>query len=186
MYGKRFVYIILGFIAAFLLFMVISYYLYPIINPDAAATSGIEGEIYLYDYAAFGPAVVEELKKKVSSLEEQLEEKREKEMRDLAIIDSLFQVTRDLEDDLAVYERQGGGAGTGNGPDLSPAEEQRVVELSKSLMRLDEDELAPILARVSDPMLIRLYNSSNSIQREKLLRSLDPSQAAALLRRVMS
>lgn len=187
MYGKRLVYIILGFIAAFLLFMVISYYLYPIINPDAASTSGIEGDGYLYDYAAFGPAVVEELKKKVSSLEEELEEKREKEMRDLATIDSLFQETRDLEDQLAVYEQQGGGAGAGgSGPDLTPSEEQRVVELSKSLMRLDEDELAPILARVSDPMLIRLYNSSNSIQREKLLRSLDPSQAAALLRRVMS
>lgn len=189
MYGKRLVYIILGFIAAFLLFMVISYYLYPIINPDAATTSGIEGQGYLYDYAAFGPAVVKELKKKVSSLEEELEEKREKEMRDLATIDSLYQVTRDLEDQLAVYEHQGGdaaGPGGNDGPDLSPSEEQRVVELSKSLMRLDEDELAPILARVSDPMLIRLYNSSNSIQREKLIRSLDPSQAAALLRRVMS
>lgn len=184
MYGKRLILTILALIAAFLLFLVASYYLYPVINPEAAQTSGMKGETYLYDYAAFGPEKVAELKKKVKSLEEELEERKAKEAQDLATIDSLYQVTRDLEDDLAVFEReqQQGVAGE----QAEQAIDKRVQELSKSLLRLDEDELAPILARVSDPMLVRLYEASNSIQREKLLRSLDPSQAAALLRRVMS
>jgi len=56
----------------------------------------------------------------------------------------------------------------------------------KSLLNLDEEELAPIVRQMSTSQLLRLYRSGSNMQREKLLRSLTPSQAASLMREVMS
>ncbi len=58
-------------------------------------------------------------------------------------------------------------------------------ERVKSLLNLDEEELAPIVRELDQEKLIRLYQSGGTIQREKLLRSLEPARAAALMSEVM-
>lgn len=209
MYGRRLIFIILALIAAFLLFLVISFYVYPLINPDAAdmsqnisAPKPSVGD-YPYDYVKYGPDRVQQLQKKIESLEQQIEDKEDREEQMLATIDSLYEVTEQQKQKLA---RQGEGeeggerrqqgarsqfASAGGGSSFSPfggdgqESDDPIGELAKSLATLDEEELGPILNRLSDAQLVQLYESTSNIRREKLLRSLDPGKAATLIRRVM-
>ena len=67
-------------------------------------------------------------------------------------------------------------------PELSKEEfAQRV----KSLLNLEEDDLAPILERMTNEQLVRLYNGGGTIQREKILRSLNSDKAAKLMTEIM-
>lgn len=90
-----------------------------------------------------------------------------------------------------------GGQNTGmqNNPFASAAGPQEaqtdsqsadLEEISKSLLRMDEEALAPILDLLDDDQLVRLYKSSSNMQRQKLLQSLEPKKAADLLKKVMS
>ena len=65
---RRIIVTLIGFILAFLIFLVISFYLYPSFNPDAKL-SYTGGEIYLYDYASFGPQNLSDMKNKIEELE---------------------------------------------------------------------------------------------------------------------
>ena len=206
MYGRRLVLIIISLIAAFFLFLLISFWIYPLINPEAAESSqNIDmppppEEYYPYNFVEFGPARVRDLKSQISDLEQRLDQKDQREQQMLSTIDSLYRVTENQEQQLA-----NGQAGTqqqgfqssfaasredpfaspfGGGPSAD-APEDPVTELAKSLATLDEEELGPILNRLSDTQLVQLYQSTSSIRREKLLRSLDPGKAATLIRRVM-
>jgi hypothetical protein len=182
----------IGFILAFLLFLVISFYLYPAINPEAKL-SYTGGEVYLYDYASFGPQNLRDMKEKIDELESELKARKSKEMRDIALIDSLFQVSMKMEEELMAARTVGPSTGGGlMGTELAGADgsnfeqDPKVKEIAKSLMRLDEEELRMILSPLSDKQLIQLYATSSNSQREKLLRSLEPLKAANILKRLMS
>ncbi|TNE71798.1 hypothetical protein EP331_08455 [bacterium] len=180
--ARRIIILVVGFIVAFFLFMVLAFYIYPVINPDVKLGHN-EGEVYLYDYAQFGPQAINELKKKVSSLELEVNEKRAKEMKDLALIDSLYQLNLSMEDELAAFRM--GSAKTGLTTSLGKID-SKVAEVTKSLLRLEEDELALIVNRLDNSELVRIYNTSSNLQREKLLRSLEPNKVKQLLKSVMS
>ncbi len=64
-------------------------------------------------------------------------------------------------------------------------EQEAFADRVKSLLNLEEEELAPILTRLNNDQLIRLYRSAGNIQREKLLRSLNPDRAARLMESIM-
>lgn len=73
-------------------------------------------------------------------------------------------------------------------PGIPPAGMEQTEEFAdrvKSLLNLDEEELAPIIRQLTQDQLVRLYNSAGNIQREKLLRSLSPDRAAKLMEMVM-
>ena len=188
---RRIIITIIGFILAFLIFLVISFYLYPSFNPDAKL-SYTGGEIYLYDYASFGPQNLSDMKNKIEELENELSKRKSKEMKDIALIDSLFQVSMQLEDELlAINSANPGINSTGNteyanNVDALFEKDPKVEEITKSLMRLDEEELRMILSPLSDTNLIQIYNTASNSQREKLLRSLEPIKAASILKRIMS
>lgn len=59
------------------------------------------------------------------------------------------------------------------------------AERIKSLLNLDEEELAPIVNQMSNAQLVRLYRGGGNIQREKLLRSLESERAAELITEIM-
>lgn len=64
-------------------------------------------------------------------------------------------------------------------------EEEAFADRVKSLLNLEEEELTPILSRLNNDQLTRLYRSAGNIQREKLLRSLNPDRAARLMETIM-
>lgn len=208
MYGRgRIILMILGFIVAFFLFLVLSFYLYPVFNSGSGQQAAVQVPedgpgYYEFDYIKFGPAAVRELQSRIEELEDQLASVDQGENNQLATIDSLHRVTVRKDQRIAELEAQlegasqGGGANTrfassggslfGGGSSGSSLEgDQKLLNISKSLLNLDEDELGPILNRLSDAQLVKLYENSSNIRRAKLMRSLDPGKAALLLRRVM-
>lgn len=203
MYGRgRIVILILALIAAFILFMVIAYYVYPLINPEAGNQSteiSVAEEVpdyYEYDYIRFGPERVLELQDQIAELEEELAGIESKEQSDLQTIDSLYNENMEKERQIARLEAQlaQGGGGESDGVGLDPFAgggttgiegDAKLQRIARSLLTLDEEELGPILNRLSDAQLVQLYNASSNIRRAKLMRSLDPGKAAVLLRRVM-
>lgn len=139
---------------------------------------------YEFDYVRFGPAAVKKLQNEVDALEEQLAKRQTNQERRLFVIDSLRRETEEKDETIARLEEQlqqdeawaQGLDGNGGG---------KLAAIAQSLMVLDEEELGPILNRLSDSQLVELYKASNRIRRAKLMRSLDPGKAATLLRRVM-
>lgn len=68
---------------------------------------------------------------------------------------------------------------------VQPDDEEAFADRVKSLLNLDEEELAPILSKLNNDQLTRLYRNAGNIQREKLLRSLNPDRAARLMESIM-
>ncbi len=73
-------------------------------------------------------------------------------------------------------------------PDMEEIQELSKEEFAqriKSLLNLEEDDLGPILEKMTSEQLVRLYNGGGTIQREKILRSLNSDKAAKLMTEIM-
>lgn len=126
----------------------------------------------------------------------------------LATIDSLNQVNLGYEQRIAELTEQVSAAhaasqatpivqnNTANNPAGNVAntlstdvntqiEKEEFFERVKSFLNLDEEELAPIVAKLNNDELVRLYQGGGTIQREKLLRSLKPDRAASIMKEIM-
>lgn len=107
-------------------------------------------------------------------------------------IDSLELVNEDLRLEIQEWENlEDFRPVAGASPDeirqggMTVMSDEDFSERVKSLLNLDEEELAPIIRELEKSQLVRLYQSGGTIQREKLLRSLEPQRAARLMSEVM-
>ena len=64
-------------------------------------------------------------------------------------------------------------------------EEEAFKDRVKSLLNLEENEMAPILEKMTSQQLVRLYREAGNTQREKILRALNSDRAARLITEVM-
>lgn len=106
----------------------------------------------------------------------------------LARIDSLSDVNRSLEEEIERLSAGPSAAGsslTAGSVSQVVEDEEAFEERVKSLLNLDEEELAPIVSKMNNQQLSRLYKGGGTIQREKLLRSLNPERAAELMSEIM-
>jgi hypothetical protein len=95
-----------------------------------------------------------------------------------SFIDSLIVQIQNLKKEKAEIEAEEPEIEVG----LTPEEfAQRI----KSLLNLEEDDLAPILDKMTSQQLVRLYSGGGTIQREKILRSLSADKAAKLMTEIM-
>ncbi|MCP9291892.1 hypothetical protein [Gracilimonas sediminicola] len=69
--------------------------------------------------------------------------------------------------------------------DIQELSKEEFAQRIKSLLNLEEDDLAPILEKMTNEQLVRLYNGGGTIQREKILRSLNSDKAAKLMTEIM-
>ncbi len=175
----------------FILAMVGSYLVYPYLNPKQAIkvkkmveNTGLPPE---YDFTNFNPLKVDTLNRQIDQLRTQLQ-KALADKTDKMIIDSLQKITGRQADRIAGLEdslsRKEEIASSRKEVPAYDAEEVKFQEVSKSLLTMDEDALAPILAKLDDHILVGLYLGSSNIQRQKLLQSLTPARAANLLKKV--
>lgn len=107
-------------------------------------------------------------------------------------IDSLTRANEELREEIQEWENMEDFFQLAENKEQSGGQEELVFlesedfsERVKSLLNLDEEELAPIVRELDNHQLVRLYRHGGNIQREKLLRSLEPSRAASLMREVM-
>lgn len=64
-------------------------------------------------------------------------------------------------------------------------EEEAFKDRVKSLLNLEEKEMAPILAKMTSQQLVQLYREAGNTQREKILKALSSDRAARLITEVM-
>lgn len=209
--GKKILIIVAAIVVPFLAMLVLFYFLYPQINEERYKEylSGIHSEQaedsvqtdVQYDEIAFDerygssytaedyenlPNNLELLMAEQNSLQNAIDSlKQEKEMlvSELDDLNSSIDSAQTVEI-AAVEENQN----EGNRSLLADATDENREEFServKSLLNLEEEQLAPIVKQLSDEQLIRLYNSAGNIQREKLLRSLSAGRAAKLMEKIM-
>lgn len=189
--ARRIIFMILGAIVAFILFLAIAFYLFPVINPEAEFEGGTLGTIgyNAVDFAEFGPQAVAALKNRISELERQVDEATRKNLDYAEQVDGLTAQLATLEsqvgtagmfaaeiDESGLQETQGGFS-------VSP---DSVIKIVKALFALDDEEISPILAGLSDSQLADIYQQGTNRQREQLLRSLPPNRASSILKRIIS
>ena len=175
------------------IFMVVFYFLYPKINADRYKE--VINRQAEEEPMAFSKNVNldnPDLNKEFEGMANQMQEYLEREDKLNRRIDSLRQVNDSLnvlmtaiqdsinDRSLTVPQEEivENGAGiAGFDEDFS--------DRIKSLLNLDEEELAPIVDKMNRDQLVRLYQGGGSIQREKLLRALKPERAAELIQKIM-
>lgn len=187
-------------IGAFVVITIVTYFLYPYLNEERyeQIVANAQQNIPIAD------TDLEYISSEFDHLNNELEQLREEERRLIAIIDSLSAIHEHLvaDGDIQAALRENIPAQTSpsvippqarpaaNEPDAdllaaNELNEEEFSERVKSLLNLDEHELAPIVNQMTQQELVRLYKGGGNIQREKLLRSLDPKQAAQLMKEIM-
>ncbi|MEX1213281.1 MAG: hypothetical protein WEA36_10580 [Balneolaceae bacterium] len=118
------------------------------------------------------------------------QEQIERELHFIAQIDSLEEENRLLKEDVRRLESNLAPDSSGSTPvvaEAGPTEEagEAFAQRIKSLLNLDEREMGPILDRLNQDQLIRIYKEAGNMQREKILRSLSTDRSAQLITEVM-
>lgn len=113
-----------------------------------------------------------ELKKKTSKYQHDIDSLQQE-------VDSLTTVNDSLKQQLA---ERGNKDIQGGNVEIS---EKEFSENIKSLLDLDIESLSPILSKMSDKQLVRIFKAGSGLQRKKLLRSLDSDRAAKLMTEVL-
>ncbi|MBP3191939.1 hypothetical protein [Natronogracilivirga saccharolytica] len=168
---------------------VLMFFLYPHIHPDRAGDVEKLDEDPLMAGSVWEGDVMSP--EECESLQSELESLHSENAELMSRIDSLDNENEKLKAELADLESaepqpaDEAGIPAANGTTITMDDED-FAERVKSLLNLDEEELAPIVQNMEDSQLVRLYRSAGSIQREKLLRSLAPDRAAKLMNEVMS
>lgn len=197
-----------GFLGSFLMLLAIMYLIYPYLHPEQAeevASEYSELSGNSFEAESYSPEAVDALNRQITNLQTTIDSLNSRNSNYEQAIDSLEgrvgELTATLEEQntqqTELAEATSPGE-EGDPVDLDSGDPRQVSEqvteasreeleaISKSLLRMDEDALSPIVNLLEDEQLISIYNSGSSLQREKLLRALEPEKAAEILKKVMS
>lgn len=175
------------------IFLVVFYFLYPKINADRYEE--IINQQPEEETMAFSKNVNlddPDLNKEFEGMANQMQEYLKREDKLNQRIDSLKQVNDSLNVLMATIQDSINERASTE-PQDEVAENSVGIEgfdedfsdRIKSLLNLDEEELAPIVDKMNKDQLVRLYQGGGNIQREKLLRALKPERAAELMQKIM-
>lgn len=164
------------------------YFLYPYINPEQQELAAKETETpeqSFFDPDSYSPKNVESLRKQLGAMQGVIDSLKQREAGYAGQVDSLNAYIVDLERQQEALENTPGGDTVQEAAAAESEEAANSAEVSKSLLNMDEDELAPIINLLDDNRLVSLYNAASNMQRAKLLRTLKPDRAAKILKKVM-
>jgi len=204
--SKKILIIVAAVVVPFLAMLVLFYFLYPQLNEEKyeqilsestedqteepvrdefeyneVAIDESSAENYTFEDYESLPNNLELLLAEQKSLQSTIDSlKNEKE----ALVSELDELNSSV-DSLRAVETAGNNVPESMLAEASAETGEEFSERVKSLLNLDEEQLAPIVKQLSDEQLIRLYDSAGNIQREKLLRSLSASRAAKLMEKIM-
>lgn len=197
-----------GFLGSFLVLLAIMYLIYPYLHPEQAeeiASEYSELSGNSFDAESYSPEAVDALNRQITNLQTTVDSLNSRNSNYEQTIDSLEgrvgELTATLEERNTQQTELAEAASPGEEGDpvnldsgdprqvseqVTEASREELEAISKSLLRMDEDALSPIVNLLEDQQLISLYNTGSSLQREKLLRALEPEKAAEILKKVMS
>ncbi len=164
-------------IGAFLISAVISFYIYPIIHPEVkkAKNDQPKKQIAQSDSLKNVSPEVRKLTLRISQLQMSNDTLNRLTTSQAAQIDSLQSLLDTKSKKLALLQKN-----------VVVKQNQNLEETVKSVLNLDEDALSPIVNKLSYSELLVLYKKASSMQKEKLLKSLNSDKAAEILKKVMS
>lgn len=164
-------------VGAFLISAVISFYLYPVIHPEVKKNIGPKAkkEIAKSDSLKHINPEVQKLTLRISRLQMSNDTLNRISSSQSNKIDSLQNLLNTRTKKLDQLQKL-----------VVTKQDQSVEETVKSVLNLDEDALSPIVNKLSYNQLLVLYKKASSMQKEKLLKSLNPDKAAEILKKVMS
>jgi len=182
---------IAGFLVVpIILMLVVTYLLYPLMNKERydliVRTNGTLVDSVLMDSLARmdSLAVVDS-----ALVAEQLEQEQladEDETEYLNKVDSLERMIYLLSAKIDGLETSSTNQVINVNRDAAVnAGEEEFKDRVKSLLNLEENEMAPILEKMTGEQLLRLYREAGNTQREKILRALNSDRAARLITEVM-
>ena len=175
-----------AFVGSFLLLLVVMYFVYPYIHPQQVkkleASADSTQALDLYSPEKYNPQAIDSLTIMVEDLQQLVDSLKNREGQYITDIDSLSQALEEqrTRTEEVMEQKESMTIAT---------ETKKKVDsetVTKSLLNLDVDSLSPIVNLLNDKQLVTLYESASSMQKEKLLRSLEPQKAATILKKVMS
>ncbi len=192
--NKVFIVQIAGFLVVpILVMLIVIYFLYPMLNKERydliVRTNGTMYDSLLMDSLARMDSLM-----RVDSLaiadslalvqtNEDLQNKSKFDLKIDSLQRQIFVLTDQLNDLTGEIKSQ---IDTQKKPkSATNVSEEAFKDRVKSLLNLEEDEMAPILDKMSSNQLIRLYKEAGNTQREKILRALSSDRAAKLISEVM-
>ncbi len=164
-------------IGAFLISAVISFYIYPVIHPEVKKKKEDQSkkEIAQSDSVKNINPEVRKLTLRISQLQMSNDTLNHLTTSQSTQIDSLQSLLDIKSKQLAQLQKN-----------VVVKQNQNIEETVKSVLNLDEDALSPIVNKLSYSELLVLYKKASSMQKEKLLKSLNSDKAAEILKKVMS
>ncbi len=193
---------IVGFIFVPLLPMVVAaYFLFPYINEEEhkEVAKKYDDEVIISDtteLGAVGDSGVDDiggdyarLKQRAKVFYQNITELRG-QLDSLKVVnDSLKQTLEAKDKELAERNNQESQSGDSIDAQLvadnTDISEEEFSENIKSLLDLDVENLTPIVNKMSNDQLVRIFRAGSGLQRKKLLRSLESDRAAKLMTEVM-
>lgn len=164
-------------IGSFIVLLVLVYFLYPILKPNKAKSVNnqehLKAKMATFDPVQYNPSPVDSLQRQTINYQTKIDSLTKSNKYKQQLIDSLRQALKNTKESMKK---------------LSAYKQQHAVsakEASKSLLNLRENSLGPIVNLLSKNQLISLYKDATDQQRQKLLRTLKPQKAAAILKEVM-
>ena len=184
---------IAGFLVVpILVMLVVIYFLYPLINSDKydliVRTKGTMIDSVLIDSLARMDSIatadsLAQLAEENLDVDQKLARVEEKWV---SKVDSLSKMIYLLSAKLENLDEIPSSANSSSASNQTNTEEDEAFsEKVKSLLALDEDEMAPILSKMSKKQLVMIYKEAGNMQREKILRALSSDRAAELITEIM-
>lgn len=169
------------FVGVFLVILIAMYFLYPYLHPENNENTVEEDEWGTSDFTPnpfdYSLEAADSLKTQITQLRQLIDSLRIVEQQQQVKVDSLERLASQMEEEARESDTPEVD------DDLVSAE--RLKDVSRSLLELDEEELSPILDRLDNNELIGLYKSANNMQRSKMLRSLGSNKAAVILKEII-
>ncbi len=185
---------ILGYIFVPLLPMVIAiYFLFPYVNEEKHkevaekySDDFVIGDSTDVTMSTFRPTAargdtIEDLGEDYATMEEKVS-RFQKDIQELKMkVDSLTIVNDSLTQQLVQRDSSANEVLTAD----TEISEEEFSENIKSLLDLDIESLSPILNKMSDEQLVKIFKAGSGLQRKKLLQSLESDRAAKLMSEVL-
>jgi len=185
---------ILGYIFVPLLPMVIAiYFLFPYVNEEKHkevaekySDDFVIGDSTDVTMSTFRPTAargdtIEDLGEDYASMEGKVS-RFQKDIQELKMkVDSLTIVNDSLTQQLGQRDSLANDVLTAD----TEISEEEFSENIKSLLDLDIESLSPILNKMSDEQLVKIFKAGSGLQRKKLLQSLESDRAAKLMSEVL-
>jgi hypothetical protein len=172
---KKIIIYIVALIGAFLISLVASFYIYPLVNPDAVPKKSNLSTMQLSDKTPqkSSSEIIKDLRVKIGGMDHKIDSLTTQRKKDKATIDSLKKIVESKVKLIAQLQK------------ASLTKKENAKFIAKSLLNLDEEKLSPIVNKLNNKQLMAIYNTASNMQRQKLLQSLTPDKAADIVKKVM-